>query len=115
MTEVAPSRRQDRESVQYYQRASERLLEESFQRLTHVLNPSTENVFVSTIKRRRQQTSDSSLKVKGESKRKRVIVSCEAGEDRESLSNQNTQENVRALLVKDTASRSKETARVRRF
>ena len=115
LTEVAPSQRQDWEPVQYYQRAPERLLEESPQGLAQVLDPSPEEVpMQSTCKRRRQQTTDSSFKTKGESKRSRVNVSCEAGEDREPLSKQNTQDNVRALRAKDTASGSKETAKVRR-
>ena len=115
LTEVSPSRRQDWEPVQYYQRASERLLEKSRQGLAQVLDPSVEEVpMPPTCKRRRQQTSDSSLEAKGEPKRSRAIVSCEAVEDREPLSNQNTQDNVRALLVKNTTSRSKETAKVRR-
>ena len=85
MTEDAPSKRDCREGIQLYNRASPPSLDGHPQGPTQVWNPQTEDSPTSTLsKRRRPQTTQSptaDTSGRGQSKRSLALVSCEAGED----------------------------------
>ena len=83
-TEIAPSKRDLRDGIHFYNRASQR----SFQHVqgaTQIGNPQSGDISKSTLsKRRRQQTVQSAsddARRRGQSKRSRASVSFEAGED----------------------------------
>ena len=84
MTEVAPSRRDLRDGIHFYNRASQRSLQHT-QGATQIWNPQSGDISKSTLsKRRRQQTVQSSsddAPGRGQEKRSRASVSFEAGED----------------------------------
>ncbi len=90
-TEVAPSKRDRREGIHFYNRASPPSLDRHPQGPTQVWNAQTEDSPTSTLsKRRRPQTTQSptaDTSRRGRSKRSRALVSCEAGEDPSKPSN----------------------------
>jgi len=83
-TEIAPSKRDLREAIQHYNRASQRSLQHA-QGATQIWNPQPEDIPKSRLsKRQRQQTVQSpsdDARGRGQSKRSRASVSFEAGED----------------------------------
>ena len=83
-TEFAPSKRDLRDGIHFYNRASQRSLQH-VQGATQIWNPHSGDISKSTLsKRRRQQTVQSAsddARRRGQSKRSRASVSFEAGED----------------------------------
>ena len=89
-TEVAPSKRDLRDGIHFYNRASQRSLQH-IQGATQIWDPQSGDISKSTLsKRQRQQivqsTSDDA-RARGQSKRSRASVSFEAGEDPSKPSN----------------------------
>ena len=104
-TEVAPSKRDLRDGIHFYNRASQRSLQH-VQGATQIWNPQSGDISKSTLsKRRRQQTVQSpsdDVRGRGQSKRSRASVSFEAGEDPSKPSNprnneQGSEQNKRSI------------------
>ena len=83
-TEIAPSKRDLRDIIHFYNRASQRSLQHA-QVPTQIWNPQTENSLTSTLSKRRRpqmtQSPTADTSGRGRSKRSRALISCEAGED----------------------------------
>ena len=83
-TEIAPSKRDLRDGIHFYNRASQRSLEHA-QGPTQIWNPQTEDSLTSTLsKQPRPQVTQSptaDTSGRGRSKRSRALISCEAGAD----------------------------------
>ena len=104
-TEVAPSKRDLRDGIHFYNRASQRSLQ-YVQGATQIWDPQSGDIFKSRLsKRRRQQTVQSvsdDARRRGQSKRSRASVSFEAGEDPSKPSNprnyeQGSEQNKRSI------------------
>ncbi len=89
-TEIAPSKRDLRGGIQSYNRTSQRSLQHA-QGATQIRNPQPEGISKSTLsKRRRPQTTQSPTADavgRGQAKRSRALVSCEAGAQLSKASN----------------------------
>ena len=83
-TEIAPSKRDLRDGIHFYNRTSQRSFEHA-QESTQIWNPQTEDSLTSTLSKRRRpqmtQSPTADTSGRGRSKRSRALVSCEAGED----------------------------------
>ncbi len=83
-TEIAPSKRDLRDGIHFYNRASQRSLQHA-QGPTQIWNPRTEDSLTSTLSKRRRpqmtQSPTADTLGRGRSKRSRALVSCEAVED----------------------------------
>ena len=94
-TEVTPSKRDLRDRIHFYNRASQRSLQH-IQKATQIWDPQSRDISKSTLsKRRRQQTVQSAsdgARGRGQSKRSRASVSFEAGEDPSKPSNPRNRE-----------------------
>ena len=104
-TEVAPSKRNLRDGIHFYNRASQRSLQH-IQGATQIWDPQSGDISKSTLsKRPRQQTVQSAsddARGRGQSKRSRASVSFEAGEDPSKPSNprnhgQGSEQNKRSI------------------
>lgn len=84
LTEVAPSKRDLREGINFYNRASPTSLDRYPQGPTQIWNPQIEDNPTSTLSKRRRpqltQSPTADALGRGRSKRSRASISCEAGE-----------------------------------
>ena len=108
-TEIAPSKRDLREGIHFYNRSSQRSLQHA-QGATQIWNPQSGDIPKSTLsKRQRQQTVQSpsdDARGRGQSKRSRASVSFEAGDDPSEPSNprnhgQGSEQIKRGISTKD--------------
>ena len=83
-TEIAPSKRDLRDGIHFYNGASQLSLQQA-QRFTQIWNPRTIDNLTSTLNKRQRpqmtQSSTADTSGRGRSKRSRALVSCEAVED----------------------------------
>ena len=83
-TEIAPSKRDLRDGIHFYNNASQRSLQQD-QKFTQIWNPRIINNLTSTLNKRQRSQMTQSFTIdtsrKGRSKRSRILISCETIEN----------------------------------